>query len=382
MRILILTLQFNDNYGGILQAYALQTVLQNLGHRADVCKISSKKEGPYQCLRRIMRPIKRIYKEFIMRDCNYIRERNDRESRYLAEIKENEIKEKVRSFIPLHFNIANLVLGNKAKEAKLLKKYDVIVVGSDQVWRQEYAKGYTYFLDFAEGVDIKKIAYAASFGIDNLSEYSSDVLEECIRLANLFNAISVREDSAVTLFEDVFNIGVQQTLDPTFLLDKNDYLNLIADETTTFKKNIMMSYFLDSTSYKQEIALEISIKKNLSLFEVNINNNISDVPHFFIQPSISEWLSGFRDAEYVVTDSFHGVVFSIIFEKQFSVILNNNRGAARFTSLLRMFDLENRIISEWDDIIDFPTIDYAIVDVAKKKWLESSLKLLENNLAP
>lgn len=132
---------------------------------------------------------------------------------------------------------------------------------------------------------------------------------------------------------------------------------------------------VDRCSEKLELS-PISIVQNREYWQDKFYENI----HEYMIPLPYRWLAGFRDAEFVVTDSFHGVVFSIIFNKPFVAIMNRGRGGARFDSLLRMFGLEDRIIEDSSQLVDahYAPIDYERINAIKKQWQERSIEFLHN----
>ena len=216
--------------------------------------------------------------------------------------------------------------------------FDVIVVGSDQVWRPKYFKDSIEhaYLDFTKDWNIKRIAYAASFGTDEW-EYTPEQTKRCGELLKHFNGISVRED----LCRTHFGVEAQQVLDPTMLLTKEDYIQLFENTDTPKSKGTLLNYILDETPEKLALIDQIAQEKNLVLFRVNSKVENKKAPlQERIQPSVEQWLRGFYDAEFIVTDSFHACVFSILFN-----IGNANRGMSRFTSLLSMFGLGGGLIT-------------------------------------
>jgi hypothetical protein len=204
-------------------------------------------------------------------------------------------------------------------------------------------------------MNIKRIAYAASFGMDDLSEYTPKLIKHTAKLAKQFDAISVREDSGVFLCKKYWKVEAVHLLDPTLLLYKDDYIQLVVQD----KKNISQSqgnlfvYLLDRTAEKQHIVNKISAMLHLSAFEIMPKSiftlkDLNEIEKYTFPP-VTQWLQSFIDAEFIVTDSFHGTIFSIIFNKPFIVTGNKERGLARFSSLLRIFNLENRLITFYSD---------------------------------
>ncbi len=344
MRIAILTLSIYANYGGILQAYALQRVLQQMGHEVVVIRHDNK--IPYLFFRDLIWFGVYLIRRFILR-------RNVQYVSLKRLLKDASLREQyTKPFIDNNISLFNV----RHIEKDLPKIFDAIVVGSDQVWRRGYftdSFGSSIehaFLKFAEGWQIKRIAYAASFGTDEW-EYSEEETKECARLLQLFNKVSVREDSAVLLCkEKLGRSDVQHLLDPTFLLPKEDYISIVNRANVPKSKGTLMCYILDKNSDKIAIVDKIAKERNLVPFYTNSQIDNVNLPNCErIQPPLEQWLRGFMDAEFVITDSFHACVFSIIFGKPFVVIGNKERGMARFSSLLKMFSLEDHLISSIDD---------------------------------
>lgn len=225
-------------------------------------------------------------------------------------------------------------------------KFDAVVVGSDQCWRPIYSPNiYTHFLDFLQhDKNIKKISYAASLGTD-VWEFTSEQTERCKQLVKKFDYVTVREKSAVLLFKEKFNIDAKLVLDPTLLLRKDDYEELIKGNSQSYSDGIY-TYILDEESWKNEIVEALKRKLNLRQYSYQ---HVSKDPGKVKIPSIENWISGFKNAAFVITDSYHGTLFSIIFGKPFVSLVNINRGASRFESILNELDLNSRLVREFDD---------------------------------
>ncbi|BEG97879.1 polysaccharide pyruvyl transferase family protein [Bacteroides sedimenti] len=381
MKIGILTQPLQTNYGGLLQAYALQTVLKRMGYKAWTINRPYKKVS---LLRRIFSYLKRMIfsafktKSYIIRVWP-----TDKESKLIAQNTNRFIKENIQVTEPIYS------LNNFSS----LKKYefDAYIVGSDQVWRPSYSPNISnYFLDFLTEKDkVKRIAYAASFGVDNW-EFNDIQTSLCAALAKKFDAISVREDSAKDLCKDYFGVKAELVLDPTMLCTKDDYIELIKKDSTPASKGTLMTYILDRSHEKEEIISKVAKEFDLLPFSTLPQSKYAEVGAKNIKhcifPPVTEWLRGFLDASYVVTDSFHGTVFSIIFNKPFITIGNSERGITRFTSLLNMFGLEDRLISfpsELTKELMHKNIDYIRIEELLKNKRTSSLnflsKVLKNN---
>lgn len=379
MKIIIITQALRTNYGGLLQAYALQKKIKDLGH--DVVTDKKRYRAPKLSFQ-FSYTLYRIIRGGILRAKRY----RPIFPRLLSISRYNLISQNTECFIAQHINTTDFFNRNNKPYSKEIDKYDAFIVGSDQVWRKKYSDVQTYFFSFLQNRKVKRIAYAASFGSDNISDYSKRDIITCAKLVTRFDGISVREDTGVEICKTHFSVEAEHVLDPTLLLEKENYLRLIEAEDKQEKSNILMCYVLDKTSEKVRIINHVSSQLSLDILEVmpkeSYNNNRLQNINNCIFPSVSKWLAGFRDASFVVTDSFHGTVFSIIFNKPFIAIGNKKRGLTRFTSLLKIFNLENRLIQYEEELNDslFDEIDYERVNMLKAEWQKKSMEFLTRSL--
>ena len=328
MKIGILTQPLLNNYGGTLQNYALQVVLRKLGHdpiTIDYIPKSSLFRYLLSCLKTIVYlfiPSKR-------RSFSAHPRRKKRNTHFYRFIKDNIILTKTVC------NLSNSLIENYGLEA--------IVVGSDQVWRPKYNPHIKdMFLGFVKNSKIKKISYAASFGTDKW-EFSDEQTVMLQPLIRKFAAISVREESAVKLCKQYIGIESIQVLDPTLLIEKTDYMK-ICSRVPKEEKSFIFAYILDMDNKKMELLDEIGKEWGIAIqcHSAEAEANLS----------IEEWIAKFRDASYIVTDSFHGTVFSILFGKPFRCLLNENRGSSRLDTLLRFYN-NGTIEQKRKESIDF-----------------------------
>lgn len=365
MRICILTQPLHTNYGGLLQAYALQTVLKRMGHEVWT---EDRRNNNMQLSLRIKKDTRKILSLML----NHVSSRFSK-IYYPTQEHLNVIRHHTNDFIRQYITVTEPVFtANK----QLLKhyKFDAYIVGSDQVWRPMYSPCLTnYFLDFTKNEIVKRIAYAASFGTDKW-EYTKSQTEQCSRLVQQFDAVSVRETSGVELCEKYLHTHAVQVLDPTLLLDKEDYIHI----SSGLKKRGLYTYILDENPEKTQIIQTVSKKLKLKPFSVMPQSNFYKVGPKLIDQCVYApvpmWIDGFKNAEFVVTDSFHGTVFSILFNKPFLVIANKNRGVSRFVSLLKLVGLENQLLFSAADLteelitttIDFNTVNALIASERTK----------------
>ena len=377
MRIGILTLPLHTNYGGILQTYALQTVLERMGHEVVVFDTPNRMPLP---------PLKDIPKYFLKRIVKKLLGRNQK---IFYEYYQNKkvipvVSQNTQKFINSYIHRKEIRDFHELNE----KSYDAIVVGSDQVWRPLYfVPGWRWqeienaFLSFASKWNIKRLSYAASFGTEDW-EYTDQQTRRCKALLQVFDAISVRETNGVTLCKKYFDMNSVHVLDPTMLLNEADYSIFFQKSNTPKSNGTLLNYILDETEKNRVLIMNVANQKCLRAFSVTnpYENDETKPLNERIKPSVEKWLRGFYDAEFVITDSFHACVFSILFKKQFVVVGNKERGLSRIESLLLCFGIENRIVEDSAQVMRLPLIDYDTVYIKLEKYRKKSLEFLNVTL--
>jgi polysaccharide pyruvyl transferase WcaK-like protein len=224
------------------------------------------------------------------------------------------------------------------------------------------------FLAFTRNWDEKRVAYAASFGTSEL-EYESDLLRRCLDLLRRFDAVSVREESGVRMCSEWFEReDAVHVLDPVMLLDAERYKTLASDAAEHPAKDKIATYILDKDTHKQSVVEFISSKAGKSVHDLSVSPYDRSMPlQSRVVPSVEQWLAGFADADFIVTDSFHGCVLSIMMHKRFVAVGNSSRGMARMQSLVNMFGLDQRLVHGIDPEDDgeffLSEPDWAQVDV-------------------
>lgn len=331
MRIGILTLPFDANYGGVLQAWALQIILKRMGHDVEVFNLRSKNYHswymmPFVWFYRTAKKMVGLLNSSIFWEYKYAKE------------------ERHKYGLIYHFynNMINSRAINSLDELANVD-YDTIMVGSDQVWREEYirylwhsAKAENAFLYQTLHSSVKKVAYAASLGIDYWS-FDKATTMRIKRALESYSGISVREKSAVELLRNNTGVECIHVCDPTMLLSAEEYRKLLG-----IKKRInsgIVSYILDSSDMSEALLSKVADSSNRSICELNKSD---DSGRF---PSVEHWVETIANAEMVITDSFHGCIFSIIFRKPLIFMVNNRRGSARFSSLVETFGLSDHKIA-------------------------------------
>ncbi|MCI8624511.1 MAG: 4Fe-4S dicluster domain-containing protein, partial [Provencibacterium sp.] len=277
----------------------------------------------------------------------------------------------------------------------LNRQCETFLLGSDQLFFHEL---YTSFGEFADlgyiNQSKRKVAYGASVGRTSFSGTEAQ-REKLAYFLGRFDAVSVREADAVDLFADTFGVKAQAVLDPVFLCNLEDYQKMAAHGKKVSDKPYIAVYMLDPSAQKERALQAVSQAMDLPC------RIFSDVAHTQEQverkwnlPSITaatneDWLRALMDSEFVITDSFHGTCFSILFQKPFLCIANPFRGQSRFSSLLNLLGLESRMVEELDEetalqICKQP-LDYSLVlprldkEAARSRlWLEQALRCPHN----
>lgn len=334
MRIGILTQPLGENYGGLLQNWALQRILYKMGHEP--------KTIIYDDYPKWKRPVDWVHyallyviKYMIFHPTRHI---NKFPGYYTRPYK------RLRRFLKDNIAKTSVISDMDFKKLSSDYKFDAYVVGSDQVWRPlyNYAFFYSMFCSFVpEKTDVIRLAYAASFGVDRC-EFSEEQLAVARKHLPLFNAISVREKSGVGICKSDLGVDAEFVLDPTLLLNWDDYKSLVSEEDLSgLPEKFVGVYILDLTDEKESVVRSICKQLGMEPLFFGMQQNGSR-----LYPSVGSWLAAVHRSEFIITDSFHGTAFAINMGKSFYSIVNLLRGAERITSLLSLFNLEQRAIDE------------------------------------
>lgn len=381
MKIAILTQPLRTNYGGILQAYAFQTILQRRGHNVVVI---NREWADYPSLKlfvlRLLSIAKCVINRYIYGKKEYI---IMSPCSPFYHVKWNGYN--VMPFVKQYINQSRMLRNSKELRKYLYKEnFDAIIVGSDQVWRPAYTSSITdYFLkEVPKNSDTLKISYAASFGTDNW-EFSEVETIICKELLKEFDAVSVRESSGVQLCNKYFDVNAIHVLDPTMLLKEDDYIALMNKSIDYIHEGDMFCYILDQSPEIDKI-IESLKTEGYSPYFANCDAEPTEDDLYPYQVSVEQWIRGFYDAKIILTDSFHACVFSILFKKPFIVVGNKCRGMSRFNSLLSMFDLSNRLVFSYDDFeqrkVELLTaLNYANIEEIMSHWKKKSMLFLSDS---
>ncbi len=371
MKIGVLTLELHGNYGGNLQAFALMTYLKRLGHEPvfiNLKDIHLKNDARSKAKRLIKDGLRGLP----------LMEKKLNASKY--------IYQHSKYFIDTYIQPQTHSIKCKDDFSTLANLgFDGFIVGSDQVWRKEYVRSliYDYFFNFLNGSDKIRISYAASFGVDQW-QFDETTTKTIAKLIQQFDLVTVREDSAVKLCADHLKRNAEHVIDPVLLLDKDDYHKIIVKEQASSIQGDCMLYVLDKDEAKSNLIDTILELGKLNGYTVNRQSaDKYDTIDKRTYPPVTDWLKGFWDAKFVITDSFHGVAFSILFNKPFIAIGNKERGLARFTSILKLFNLEKRLIfslADFNDALLNQEIDWKGVNEKLDSYRKFSTDLLKTHL--
>lgn len=360
---LILTHPLTGNYGGLLQVYASYTVLNALGGNAYIYRYQPD-DLPVKSFN-WLKYYGSLLKSILGRKGNPIWR-----SLYIA----NKFVGK------LNFVDESQVGG----DAGDIRYY----VGSDQVWRATYCRKMRspefFFLNFATAAQRRhSIAYAASLGVDEWEGNEAETLA-CAKLVQEFKAVSVREVSGVAICKKVLGVDAVQMPDPTLLLERSKYENIINRARTRATTAPWLStYVLDEST--EIVRLLHDCADDMKLVHQPLLPNRGALRwRDRIALTVPQWLRYIRDSKYFITDSFHGCVFAIIFNKPFVCLGNKSRGSARFDTLLRKFGLEDRLIScptasQLQQVLHTP-IDWAQVNEKLSFERERGINFLKENI--
>ena len=354
MKIGILTFHWANNYGAVIQAYALLSKLKELGHDAYIIDRRMIYKGVFR----------KLYHKFSYE--HYFSWRHFwKDTKSFLQPKSNK------------YTSHNELLAKFPNE-----KFDAVIVGSDQVWRWKLI-GLNYFLDFITDSSTKRYSYAASFGLDEWHGTEED-RKAISELLKKFNRISVREESGVKICKETFGVDVELVLDPTLLHTRDFYEKTLLKDHPAKENNKIISYILGNNNKQQAVEIANLAKKmglcHNELFWTGINNPslIGKSEFHATHVSPTEWINEIRNARYIITNSFHATVFSILFQKQFVVLAHEGGGRNRLETLFNNLGIKGRFVSsveEAKDLLD-KKIDYTPVVERHKVLMKNSIEYL------
>lgn len=357
------------NYGSYLQAYALQHVIKSLGYENAIIDDE-----------RIVYPLGKHSNDAWLRDLPFYKQVYLRiKQRLISYIRNTDAKKIEKRY--KRFRKKYLTIDNSFNELEELNnKYDVFIAGSDQIWAptKEVFKPY-YYLNFARK---KKISYAASINSDF---YPDDFKLPVSELLKDFSHISVRENDGKVLLESFIQKKIEVSLDPTLLLTANEW-QIVANKRHS-RRLYVLCYFLSYNETYLEYARNFARQRNLPLYFFSTNNQYRPFADKMVAAGPSEFISYIRNASFVLTDSFHGTVFSILHEKEFITFKRFKGKSAsnqneRLNNLFRITGINGRFLGEHELYeTHIATINYSYVNHKIEIERDKSIKYLKDALA-
>jgi hypothetical protein len=349
MKVALLTIWHEYNYGAELQAYATVKILKHLGHDVEMIDIRLSDQIIGSTKKKIVNKIQQL--------SPYHRKFDSFWRRYIPT---------TRRFRSLQDIMDNPPVA------------DCYMVGSDQVWNPDITRKFSllYFLNFGKS-ETKRISYASSFGVSKWSH--NELTAEIKRLLINFVACTCREASGVKILKQNFDIEANRVLDPTLLFDNYEELTGLIHERKT-----LAYYPLSSDSELEAFAKQLG--NELKLTPVDINKKKKLFKNIvWNRPSIEQWVTNIAESQFVITRSFHGLAFSLIYSRQFAIIAVRNDRAIRVLNLLEELGLEDRFFSSVEELnIKRPwekIIDYEIVGNKLHTLRSASIESLNKMLA-
>ena len=346
----------NNNYGALLQYFALQTYLKRMGHEPYWIRTIISRNTPLNLLRKLYHfKSLRLFVNWVRVHCGFM-----------------AFVQKFLSVTDSEYSGFNEIQQNPPSA-------DVYVTGSDQVWGSEKLK--ENYLLFAPP-NCKKIAYAASFGKDSISDDMAHTIKPWL---DDFYAISVRESSGVDICKRM-GITAEHLIDPTFLIDALDYPSF---PKSRFSKPYIYCYFLNANSRESVRYEEIKAFAKKKGFDLRIcavqGAEKLFEKKYLVFPTAEEWLTDYRYAEYVVTNTFHGTVFALINHKSFASILQKgvtSKQNSRLYSLLETFAMQKHLCMDTDKLDDIlsRSSDWNLFENVKKEIVSKTDVFFDQNL--
>lgn len=361
MKIAVVTMHAARNYGAVLQTYALQNYIEKNKNNVEIIDYRLHNQSFFGYLTNVNKKFKRN----MFLKCLYIGKT------FIPKIRTTIL---FQDFLKRKINLSDRVIFNSDGLINY-PKADIYITGSDQVWNPRANNGFNqiYFLENAPG---KKISYASSVGIDDLT---SDEVQKLKVNLSTYDSISVREVSTIPILNKI-GIDAKCVLDPTLLLTVDDWKNFCGEKYNC--EPYVLVYFFGNSKSAMDVAKQIADSRGLRIVRIAVGfekYNTDDIVERFITPE--KFISLFLNSSYVITNSFHGTIFSINFKKQFLSYPTTEHNA-RFESVFNMFNLHDRNLRNInkENIINIQDIDYKIVSKELDVMRKVSYDYLQNNL--
>ncbi len=369
-KIAIITLNGYFNYGNRLQNYALQEIVKSMGFSVEtlvVPKLNNNKTLKDKLALVLTQSPRKSYYSIV--------EKFKALSKSDTDLKATNIRnEMFVDFTRTYIGESNLLMDNLKKPSVIADKYSFFIVGSDQVWNPHYVENSPiYLLEFVEKG--KKVAYAPSFGVNSIPKKFAQSYKGAIRD---FGYLSVREDKGAKIIRDICGIEAPVLVDPTLLISQKEWQAISKKGKNKPSKSYLLTYFLGEIPKKSKKNIRI-VAENYDLETVHMGQ-VSEKETYATGPA--EFIDYIKDCEIFFTDSFHGAVFAIIFNKPFVVF--KRKGPldmySRIETLLKKFGLESRSFNQIDFSKDIPGVDFSYANRILEEEKEIALSFLQKAL--
>ena len=370
MKVDIITRHSVPNYGSLLQSYATQEAIKKIGHESEIINYTRYEER-YENLANTLVKGKKWDKNIILRTIY----------KFIQTPNYAKMYKKFKQYKKNFLSETQMEYGSIEELKRNVPEADVYCSGSDQIWGAIGTANYdeSYFLEFVQ--EKKCIAYASSFG---KTELNVDLKNNLNRLLKKYEHILVREQSAKDILINNNIKNVEQVLDPTLLLSNEEWEELAKRSNVKINERYILVYQLHDNKEFDKYAKKFAKTKKMKLLRISPSlYHIIRSGKLIYLPDQYEFLNYFLNAEYILTDSFHATVFSIIFNKKFIDIMPKNKTGTRIESVLNLFKIKNRILKNYNDykLID-EKIDYdnvnQILENERKKSINMLREAIEN----
>lgn len=365
------------NFGSVLQSYATQMAVTKLGYDNEYIDYTKTKADSYKYLIQLFIPS-------IMAERRSFKKRKSFQKNHAEEFAQRN--EAFDTFVHKYMTASPKYIGYKMLK-KFSSNYDMAVLGSDQVWNPINSGSDFYTLNWLPS-STKRIAYASSFGVSKIPFLLKGFYKNFL---SKFDYISVREINGVNIVKDLVNKNVKCVCDPTMLFDSSEWDNVIEDKPVV-EGEYIFCYFLGNRAEPRESAIKLSRLTGHRIVMMPYFGEISEFDKkikadIINNPGPSDFLNAIKYAKFVCTDSFHGSVFSILYQKEFWVFRRHNLGSnkdtfSRLESLLKLLNLEDRVENylEINDEGNIKKINYVSVMAEVEKLREESWAYLKDSL--
>lgn len=368
-KVAFITVHDSPNYGSCLQTYATQRVFEEMGCGVSVIDYRRRQSFPLNSAKRILREGRFMQRSPLFRIPGMkalaffpVLGLVARRSKPLEAFRRNKL------------NLTNVLYTSEDQLERNCPEADIFCTGSDQVWNSVWNSGFEepYYLKFAPS-GTKKIAFASSLGKSSFEPWEKDLAFAAL---SEYDAISVREDASAKALAEIGVKDVVRLIDPTLLLTREDWEVFSADARKPSKPYVLI-YQLNKNDNMVEYIRNTINQTGASAYQITYGpHERTGKANAICCPSVEEFVALFRGAEFVITDSFHGAVFSTLFEKRFAVMLPEYF-AERLTDFLSLVGLRKRIVAAPNDTSTlFEPIDFDLVGKKLARERENSVSFL------